>query len=263
MSTVISKDGTSIAYDRIGSGPAVILVDGALGYRGFFGLGPIAEKLAEHFTAYTYDRRGRGESGDAAPYAVVREVEDLEALIDAAGGSACLVGFSSGAALVLEAAVALGSKVKKIALYEAPYTSDDAGRQAWREYTQRLGELLAADRRGDAVALFIMLTGATADQADEARQTPMWSAMEAVAPTLAYDHNALLGEDGSVPAGRAAAVAVPALIMNGGDSYPFMRVTALELANAIPNARHRTLEGQTHDVTPEAIAPVLVEFFTG
>lgn len=271
MSTVTSNDGTRIGYDRIGAGPAVILVNGALAYRDFWGHGPLAALLAGHFTVYTYDRRGRGESNDAAqesaeqefraPIALEREIEDLDALIDEAGGSTFLYGDSSGGALVLEAAIRLGDKVRKIAMYEAPYNDDETGRQSWREYTKQLGEQLATDRWGDAVALFMELTGATPDQIGEVRQTPMWPIFEAVGHTLAYDHIALLGEDASVPTGRAAGVAVPALVMDGGASYPFMHDTALALVNAIPNAQHRTLEGQTHEVSPEVLAPVLIEFF--
>jgi pimeloyl-ACP methyl ester carboxylesterase len=153
MNTVISKDGTRIAYDRIGAGPAVILVNGALVYRDFWGHGPLAALLADQFTVYTYDRRGRGESVDAAqefqaPLALEREIEDLAALIADAGGSAFLYGDSSGGALVLEAAIRLGDKVRKLAIYEVPYVSDETGRQAWRGYTKQLGEQLAADRRG-------------------------------------------------------------------------------------------------------------------
>ncbi len=260
MSTVTSKDGTRIAYDKTGAGPAVILVDGAMGYRGSFGLGQFAALLADQFTVITYDRRGRGESGDTLPYAVGCEIEDIEALIDEAGGSACVFGISSGGALVLEAALALGSKVKKLAMYEAPYNDDETARKAWKEYTQRLGELLAADRRGDAVALFMKLVGAPDEGVAQMRQTPMWPVLVAVAPTLAYDA-ACLGEYASVPSERAASVAVPALVMDGGASYPFMHVTALALAKAIPHAQHRTLEGQTHEVAAEAIAPVLAAFF--
>jgi pimeloyl-ACP methyl ester carboxylesterase len=258
MSTVTSKDGTRIAYDKTGKGPAVILVDGAMTHRG---LGPLAAQLADQFTVYTYDRRGRGESGDTLPFAVAREIEDLEALIDDAGGSAFVFGISSGGALVLEAALALGSKVKKLAIYEAPYNDDEAARKAWKEYTQQLGELLAADRRGDAVALFMKLVGASDEGVAQVRQTPMWPELEAVAPTLAYDHTALLGEYASVPTERAARVAAPALIMDGGASYPFMHITAMALAKAIPHAQQRTLEGQTHEVAAEAIAPVLAGFF--
>jgi pimeloyl-ACP methyl ester carboxylesterase len=262
MRTVTSKDGTTIAFDQSGEGPAIILVDAALQYRVFDqGMAQLADLLSQHFSVFHYDRRGRGDSTDMQPYTVEREIEDIEALIDEAGGQAFVFGISSGAALAMEAAIALGGKIKKLAMYEPPYNDDEAAQQAWKEYTKQLGELLAADRRGDAVGLFMMLVGATADQVEGIRHAPVWPMFEAVAPTLAYDHIAVLGEDASVPTERAARVAVPALIMDGGASYPFMHVTATALANVIPHAQHRTLEGQTHEVAAEAIAPVLVEFF--
>jgi pimeloyl-ACP methyl ester carboxylesterase len=261
MKNVQSKDGTAIAYDQTGEGPAVILVDGALCYRAFGPMEGLSALLKPHFTVYRYDRRGRGDSSDTQPYAVEREIEDLEVLIKEAGGSAFVYGISSGAALALEAAPKLGDRIKKLALYEPPYNSDDTARRASREYTRQLRELLATNRRGDAVALFMKLVGMPADQLEGMRLAPMWPMLEAVAPTLAYD-DAVLGEDGSVPTGRAASVAVPTLVMNGGASYAFMHDTAEALAKAIPNAKHRTLEGQTHEVAAEVIAPALVEFFT-
>jgi pimeloyl-ACP methyl ester carboxylesterase len=262
MKTVMSKDGTTIAYDQWGEGLAVILVDGALQYRAFDqGMVPLAELLAPHFTVIHYDRRGRGDSTDTQPYALEREIEDIEAMIDDAGGSAFLYGISSGAALAMEAAIALPDKVKKLAIYEAPYNDDHAAQEAWRQYTQQLEELLAAGRHGDAVGLFMMLVGATADQVEEIRQTPMWPLWESIAPTLAYDHIAALGEDASIPTERAARVAVPTLVMNGAESFPFMYTTAVALAEAMPKGQHRTLEGQTHEVAAETIAPLLIEFF--
>jgi pimeloyl-ACP methyl ester carboxylesterase len=264
MKKVQSADGTTIAFDQLGKGPAIILVGGMFEQRA---MGSETAQLAalplltQHFTVFHYDRRGRGESTDTQPYAVEREIEDIEALINEAGGSAFAFGISSGAALALEAAIKLGGKVKKLAMYEAPYNSDEAARLAWKDFRKQLAELLAADRRGDAVALFMMLLGMPADHLDGVRQQPMWPMWEAVAPTIAYDA-AALGEDASVPTERAASVAVPALIMDGGASeWSFMHITATALANAIPNAQHRTLEGQTHEVAAEALAPVLVEFF--
>ncbi len=260
MSQVVSRDGTKIAYEKMGRGPTVMLVDGALAYRGSFGLVPLAAALSQNFTAYSYDRRGRGESTDKAPYAVEREIEDIEALIDAAGEPALIFGISSGAALAMEATIKLGNKIRKLAMYEPPYNSDESARQAWRDYRRQLKELLDAGRRGDAVALFIMLTGLPSDRVLEMRKHPMWPMWEAVAPTLAYDA-AIMGEDAAVPKKRAASVAVPTLVMDGGASYQFIHDTANVLANAIPNAQRRTLEGQMHDVTPEVLAPVLREFF--
>jgi len=200
--------------------------------------------------------------GTPSPMQSSDEVEDIEALLDEAGGAAYLYGHSSGAALALEAAVKLGGKVKKLAMYEAPYNDDDEAKRTWKEYTNQLTNPLAANHRGDAVALFMKLTGIPADQIEGMRHAPMWPMFEAIAPTLAYDHCAILGEDGSVPSKRAASVIVPTLVMNGGESYAFMYDTARALSQAMPHAQLRTLEGQRHDVDPKVLALVLVEFFT-
>jgi pimeloyl-ACP methyl ester carboxylesterase len=262
MNTVTSKDGTTISFTQAGQGPTVILVDGALMYRGLDQSQPhLADLLARDFTVIRYDRRGRGGSTDTQPYSVQREVEDIEALINAVGGPAYIVGFSSGASLAMEAAIALPDKIKKLAMYEAPYNDDATARQAWKTYTKELGALLKAERNGDAIGLFMMLTGAPADAVEGMRQTPVWPMFEAVAPTLAYDHIALLGEEAAVPNKQAARVSVPTLVMDGSASFPFMHTTALALAKAVPNAQHQTLEGQTHEVAAEAMAPVLIEFF--
>jgi len=264
MNTVTSKDGTEIAYEQHGTGPAVILVDGALCYRAFGPMAHLSELLAPRFTVTTYDRRGRGHSSDTKPYALEREVEDLDALVQAAGGSAFLYGISSGACLVLEAALQLGRKAGKIALYEPPYNSEPAARQQWQEYRKQLADAVAAGRRGDAVVLFMKLVGTPADQVEGMRQAPMWPMFEAVAPTLAYDA-AAIGENRTPPLERATRVRVPALVMDGGANLtimPFMHATATALTKAIPHAQHRTLEDQTHDVKLEVLAPVLVEFFT-
>ena len=266
MKTVTSKDGTTIAYDQTGKGPVVILVDGALQYRAFDqGMKQLANLLAPHFTVIHHDRRGRGDSRDSHGFdretALDREIEDIEALIDEAGGEASLYGISSGGALAMEAALKLGNKVKKLAVYEVPYNDDEQARQRWKEYTRNLEELLDADRKADVVALFMMFVGAPPEQVEGMRQHPMWPLWEAVAPSLAYDHIADMGEDASVPTERIARVAVPTLVINGSASFPFMPITADTLADVIPNAQRRTLEGQTHDVSAEALAPVLIEFF--
>jgi len=262
MTTLKSKDGTAIAFDKQGDGPAVILVYGALSTRSSGSRPELARLLAQQFTAYSYDRRGRGDSGDTKPYAVDREIDDLDALIDKAGGSAFLYGHSSGGCLALDAAVKLGNKVQKLAMYEAPYNDDPQARKAWGEYIKNLTEALASNRRGDAVALFMAYVGMTAAQIEGMRHAPFWGGMEAIAPTLAYDHTAIMGKDGSIPIERVARVQVPTLVMNGGNGAPFMRETARTLSKTIPDARLRTLDGQTHDVHPDALAPVLVEFFT-
>jgi pimeloyl-ACP methyl ester carboxylesterase len=258
MPHVISADGTRIAYERSGAGETVIVVDGAIGSRALGFSRRLGELLAHHFKVIVYDRRGRGESGDTLPYAVEREVEDIEALIAENGGTAALYGISSGAALALEAAVGLGARVSSIALYEPPFSNQDV--DLWRAYERELGELLAADRRGDAVALFMTFVGAPPEQIAPMRETPLWPLFEASAPTLAYDA-AILGEERAVPTALAARLRVPALVMNGSASFPFMRDTARILAGSMPAGRYRELPGQRHDVDAEAIAPVLIEFF--
>ncbi len=264
MQTVTSRDGTRIAYDRQGSGPAVILVDGALNYQSSGSMARLSELLAPHMTVFSYDRRGRGESGDSQPFAVEREVEDIAALIEAAGGSAFVYGISSGACLALEAAVSLGSKISRLALYEPPYDAGPAAEQQWQDYRKGLAELLAAGRRGDAVALFMKLVGIPEEGIAGMRQAPMWPMLEAIAPTLAYDA-AVMGATRGAPVERLSQISVPTLVMDGGENLtlmPFMHATAATLSKALPNCRQRTLPGQTHDVNPEVLAPVLIEFFT-
>ena len=261
MKQVRSADGTTIAYDQMGNGPAVILVDGALGYRAFGFMAQLASELSPHFRVISYDWRGRGESTDTQPFALEREIEDIEALIHEAGGEAYLYGISSGAALALEATSKLGHKVKKLALYEAPYDSDDARKVAFKTYRRQLEEVLAAGRPGDALGLFMLFVGMPPEHLEGARRQPMWPMWEAVAHTLPYDA-AAMGDDGSVPTEKAARVTVPTLVMDGSASFPFMHTTAVALAKALPNGEHRTLEGQTHEVDAHVLAPVLVEFFT-
>jgi len=174
-----------------------------------------------------------------------------------------LYGHSSGAALVLEAAIQLGQKIKKLALYEAPYHVKAADQQAYKNYIKQLTAALAAERKGDAVAAFMQYVGMPTQQIAAMRQSPAWPQLESIAPTLAYDHTAILGEDSSIPAEQIALITAPTLVMNGGASFPFMDETAQVLSTAIPHAKRYTLQGQTHDVAPKALAPVLVDFFLG
>jgi pimeloyl-ACP methyl ester carboxylesterase len=265
MNTVVSRDGTRIAYDKLGTGPPVILVGGGLNSRAF-GPTELATLLAPKFTTYIHDRRGRGDSGDTTPYAVPREIEDIEALIDRAGGTACVYGHSSGAALAMEATLRLGDKVKRLAMYEPPYFADTGAQGAFADYGTRLAQLVsagrrtAAARRADAVTLFLNLVGMPADQIEGMRETPVWAAFLAAAPTLAYDY-AVMGKRGVVPIDRAANVTVPALVMNGGTSPPFMHETARLLSRAMPRADLRLVEGQGHDVSQAVLAPILADFF--
>jgi pimeloyl-ACP methyl ester carboxylesterase len=260
MPTIRSADGTTIAYERGGSGPALILVDGAMCYRAAGPMRPIAEQLRPHFTVYAYDRRGRGHSSDTLPYTVGKEVDDLRALIAEAGGSAYAFSISSGGALVLATAAA-DRGLEKVALYDPPFTAEASGEDGVRakDYTERLDALLSEGRRGDAVALFMSYVGVPAPAIEHTRTQPAWAALEAIAPTLAYDDALLAG--GAVPRAVAAAVTVPALVIAGGGSPPVLQVAARAAADALPDGRYRVLEGQTHDVGPDAVAPVLVEFF--
>ncbi len=264
MRKVHSKDGITIAFDRSGEGPAIILVGGALSDRSAGT--QLAAHLAPHFTVYTYDRRGRGESGDTPPYAVAREVEDIDALINEAGGSAFVFGHSSGAVLALEAASNLPSKVKKLALYEPPFIVDDSRPPLQVDYVARLTELVAAGRRGDAVEFF--MTKAVAVPIEfiaQMRGDPMWQAMEGLAHTLAYD-GAIMGDTIAgkpLPTERWASATLPTLVMDGGKSPAWLHHAAQATAGVLPNAKYRTLEGQEHGVAPEVLTPVLVEFFLG
>ena len=237
---VTSRDGTRIAYDKWGKGPAVIVVGGALSDRS--GSAELAQLLAAHFTVYSYDRRGRGDSADTKPYSVKREIEDIEALIDSAGGSAYVYGKSSGAGLALQAAAALGDKVKKLAIYEPPYSEAEGAAKEWKEFRAKLDALLAADRRADAITLFMKFVGAPDEVVAKMKASPAWPGMLAMAPTLAYD-NAVLGDDRSVPVGIAAKVKATTLVMDGGASLgpmPFMRPTADKLGKTIPGAQRQS-----------------------
>jgi pimeloyl-ACP methyl ester carboxylesterase len=253
----ISRDGTPIAYTRSGQGPAVILVSGAMSTGAT--VAPLAGLLAARFTVVGYDRRGRGESGDTAPYAVAREVEDLAALMEAVGGKASLYGISSGGALVLEAA-ASGLPVRQAAVYEPPFAIDETAAEERAEYTRNLTRALGEGRRGDAVELFLRLTGLAEGMIQGARRSPMWEAMEALAPSLAHD-DAVMG-GGRVPRDRLAVVPVPVLAMAGGASPAWMRQAAQAVAESAPKGTYRVLPDQTHVVDPNVLAPVLAEFFT-
>ena len=264
MSTTTSKDGTSISYERFGQGPTIILVDGATAYRAINPVGAqVAELLAADFTVVTYDRRGRGESGDTPPYAVEREVEDLAALIAELGESAYVVGGSSGAVLALEAAKQ-GLPIDKLVMYEPPFVIDDSRPVVPETYVADLDSLVAAGRRGDAVEYFMTkAVGLPAEFMGPMRENPGFAAVEAVAHTIAYDGrimgDTLFGDPSSVQ--RWSDVTVPTFVVDGGASDQWMHTAADTLAEALPNAERRTLEGQTHAVAPEVLAPLLREAF--
>jgi pimeloyl-ACP methyl ester carboxylesterase len=263
MKTAISKDGTSIAYDQLGEGPPLILVGGALNTRSFGPNGSVAPLLAERFTVINYDRRGRGASGDTRPWTLEREVEDLDALIEAAGGSAYLFGISSGAALALEAA-SHGLAIEKLALYEAPFIVDDSRPPLADDYLVRIQELAASDRPADAIRLFMKEgVGLPAVVVALMRFMPAWSKLKAVAHTLPYDAAIVYDyqKGRPLPPQQWSSATMPTLVSAGGKSPDGMRNAMRELAEKLPNATYHTLEGQTHIVKAEALAPVLVEFF--
>ncbi|HUZ01830.1 MAG TPA: alpha/beta hydrolase [Thermomicrobiaceae bacterium] len=263
-STVVSRDGTRIAYERVGSGPPLILVDGAFCTRT---MGPgrdLAPALSERFSVYTYDRRGRGASGDRAPYAVEREIEDLRALIEAAGGTADVFGHSSGASLALEAA-RQGLPIRRMALYEAPMIVDDSRPPVGERFGERVQALVAADRRSDAVKLFMTeAVRAPKIMTVVMPLMPAWAKVTAVPHTVPYDV-AVIGEDAlqgrPLTADRWTDAAMPILVLAGGKSPAWMRNAMRQLAEVLPQARLRLLERQTHMVKPAATAPALVEFF--
>ena len=256
MSTVTSHDGTTIAFDRLGDGPPVVLVSGGPNDRS--ANAPLAELLAPHFMVVNYDRRGRGGSGDTPPYAVDREVEDLQALIDHAGGSAFVYGTSSGAAFALIAA-ARGLPVTGLALWEPPFIVDDSRPRVPSDYKAQLQEMISAGRRGDAIEYFLTtMVGLPAEFVAPMRQAPSWGSMEGMAHAIVYEADVM--GDYSLPAGRLASVTVPTLVLDGGQAA-WISHAADAVAAALPDARRRTLEGQPHNVAADAVAPALVEFF--
>ena len=258
MQHVTSKDGTIIAYEQSGQGPALVVVGGVLDdHHQQAGL---AALLAEHFTVYNIDRRGHGESEFTAPYAVEREVEDIDALITEAGGSAFVYGTSGLGILSLEAAArGLSPKMKKLAVWEPPYILEDSRPPVPQDYKEQLAQLLREGRKGDMIELFLTkAVGMPAEFVAPMRQSPFWAAQEASAPTLVYD--ATLMGDFSLPKERIAKATVETLVIDGG-TVPWMSQAAQAVADTLPHAHRRTIAGQPHNVADEAMAPVLIEYF--
>ena len=265
---VTSKDGTRIGYGRSGTGPVLVLCSGALSER--TDLAPLATLLSAHFTVLNHDRRGRGESGDTPPYAVEREVEDIAALLDAAvpaGGKAFVFGHSSGAVLALEAASRLPDRIARAVLFEPPFVVDESRPPVPADFVAHVTELVAAGRRSDAVAYFMSdAVGIPAEFVERMRQMPMWPGLESRAHTLAYD-GTLMGATQAgkpLPPTRWAGAVMPALVLSGGASDPWLHAAAEALAELVPGAEHRVLEGLDHSaavMAPGVLAPVLVEFF--
>lgn len=262
MSTVTSADGTSIAYDRSGAGPAVILIGGAFNDRST--TAALAAVLEPAATVYNFDRRGRGASGDTAPYAVQREIEDLAALIGAAGGSAALFGHSSGAVLALEAVMA-GLPVSRVAVYEPAWISDGSRPRPAAGLAERAAGLVRAGQRGEVVRLFLTeAVGVPAEVVQMMAGGPDWAGMEALAHTLPYDL-AVCGPGQQVPAGRLAGITVPSLVLGGSETFGWLLATCRAVAAAIPGAELAILPGEDHAVLqrPAVLGPVLGGFLVG
>ncbi len=268
MDTVRSADGTNIGFTKAGQGPPLILVDGALCSRSFGPMPKLAAQLTSRCTVYTYDRRGRGGSGDTRPYAVDREVDDLEALVALAGAAAgagetvFVHGTSSGAALALEAAKRIPA-IARLAVYEPPFLVDDSRAPMPDDFLARLDELVVGERRTDAVKMFMRFVGTPAIFTTVMPLTPVWPKLKAVAHTLPYDITIIQDHYRGTPFTPAewAAVKIPTLVAAGGKSPAWMTNGTRALADALPDARYQTLPGQNHMVKPQAIAPVLTEFF--
>lgn len=255
MPHVTSKDGTSIEYERTGKGPALVLVGGGLddGSEN----APLAPELAGMFTVVNFSRRGRGHSGDTQPYALAREIEDLDTLIQGVGGSAHVYGVSSRGALAIEAAAA-GSAIDRLALYEVPYLVEEEAVRRWRRYLERLRPALADGRRGDALELFMSVAGSSDEDIAGAKRSAFWPGLEALAHTLAYDA-ACLG-DCRPPTARLRKIAQPTLVATGGGD-PFFELAADAITADIPNVERLTIEGQGHVAEPSAVGRELERFF--
>jgi pimeloyl-ACP methyl ester carboxylesterase len=257
MRTTLSADGTKIAFDQTGQGPPVILVVGAFNDRSAGA--PLAKALESKLTVLNYDRRGRGASGDTQPYAVEREVEDLDALIREAGGTARVFGYSSGAHLAL-AAAAHGLNITKLALYDAPFIVGDDVPRPPKDIAAQLAELISSNRRGDAVELYqTRLVGIPEQVVVQLRDAPFRPALEAIAHTLVYD--ALVVGDLTLPAAQLRSIKAPTLVIYGTESPALMASAAKGLGEALPDGHVRALDGQTHDIVPTVLAPVLLDFF--
>ncbi len=261
MHTITSRDGTRIAYDVYGEGEPVILVEGALCGRHFGSTNKLAAELGRHFRVYHYDRRARGDSSPSTDYAIERELEDLAALIAEAGGSASIIGFSSGACLAIEAAAA-GLPIRRLAFYEPPYMVGPKARKVPENFEAEVQQLVAAGKNGDAVAYFMTkLIGMPSIFLIPMKFSKMWKQLTPQAPSLPFDMEAVNGFN--PPIERMRRIAVPTLAINGDKTFPVIVDSTKLCAETIPGAGHVILPGQTHEVKAEAIAPELVRFFSG
>ncbi|WP_277678342.1 alpha/beta fold hydrolase [Gracilibacillus dipsosauri] len=258
MNIVPSKDGTQIAYDVLGKGPVLIFITGATCFRSFEPVIHDASTFAQQFTVYNYDRRGRGDSSNTLPYSIEKEIDDLEALIDEAGGDVHLYGHSSGAIIALEAAIRLDNKINKVVLYDPPYVEDEAAKKEFNQLKEQLNELLEQKKYAEALAFFLEGIGIPREVIDGMfRQSPQWNSMLKIAPTLAYD--TMLASD-LAPLKKASKVTVPVQIIVGKENPKNMQEVAKQLSEAIPNAKLIELEGQNHMPDPKLVLQIMSSF---
>lgn len=264
MQTVTSKDGTKIAYSKMGSGPALLLVDGALGYRDFGPSKSLAKLLQDKFTVYIYDRRGRGESGDTVPYSLQKEIDDIDALVDSVGEPVCLFGQSSGGVLVVEAASKLGAKkVRKMAIYETPLFVDNSHEPLPSEFMDRLHQNIAEGRNGAAVKQFMRMVGVPGFALVIMPLLPMWGKLKKVAPTLAYDYGFMqpMLQGKPLSPKQWPGATMPTVAMVGGKSPTWMRNAVQQVAEVLPSSEFQVVPGQNHMVKNGVLAPILAKFF--
>jgi pimeloyl-ACP methyl ester carboxylesterase len=265
MKTAISRDGTPIAYEQLGSGPPLLLVDGAFCGRSFGPMPALAALLKERFTVVHYDRRGRGDSGGGGVYDVQREIEDLKALAEVVDGEPFIYGISSGAVLAARA-IAGGVTARKLALYEPPLALDGTHQPQPQDFIKQIENHLDAGRRGEAVRLFMKVVGMPGPVIFLMRMMPGFKGLKAVAHTLSYDF-AILGDTqrgGPLPEElkvTLGSVTAPTLTLAGGKSPDWLKHAASVVADHIGGARTALIPGQSHNLAAKAIAPVLVEFF--
>jgi pimeloyl-ACP methyl ester carboxylesterase len=257
MKTVTSKDGTKIAYDTYGSGPALIYITGASCFRNFMPVSGDAKAFSKAFTVYNYDRRGRGDSGNTLPYSIDREVEDIEAMVEAAGGTAFLYGHSSGAVLALESALKLGDKIRKVVIYDASYVHDETEKKEYRQLSEVVEALLKSGKNAKAMKVFLQGIGMPKPFVALLPLFPGWSTMKALAPTLMYD----IALTANLPSlKRLASIETPTQVIVGEKSPEGLHDVASQIADAIPHATLVRMKGQDHMVSSKVLMPHLSRF---
>lgn len=258
MNYVRSKDGTKLAYNKTGAGPPLIYITGASCFRSFSPILKAVKVFSQHFTVYNYDRRGRGDSSDTAPYTVSKEVDDLEALIDACGGKAFLYGHSSGAVLALEAALRLEEKIDQVIVYDPPYVHTKSYKANYQALAEEVMVQLSQKNNKQAMKTFLSGIGMPKFFVWFLPLFPGWRTMHTLAPTLAYDIE--LTKD-FPPLDRFKEIKLPTLVLVGSKSPESIRVVGEEIAKAIPNAAFEKVAGQDHMINAKVLLPKFIRFF--